>query len=104
MLLRPALIALHPLGRPKPHATWSGASHSGATTLLPFNPRPLRCCQTCVRPARDIFTSLSGLVASLVVVPLVSATGDALGGLYFALDRPCEFVNNQDTLLVRGGV
>ena len=61
-------------------------------------------CQTCVRPARDIFTSLSGLVASHVVVPLVSATVDALGGLYFALDMPCEFANNQDMLRVRGGV
>jgi hypothetical protein len=33
-------------------------------------------------------------------VPLLSARGDALGGLYFAVDTPCEFANNQDTLLV----
>jgi hypothetical protein len=57
--------------------------------------------QTSARPARDIFTRASRLVSSVVVVPLVVGDEAPLGGLYFALDTPCEFVNISDTLLVR---
>ncbi|KAI8462305.1 MAG: kinase-like domain-containing protein [Monoraphidium minutum] len=55
--------------------------------------------QTCMRPARDVFTRSSELVASIVVVPLIAGDNEPLGALYFALDAPCEFANIQDTLL-----
>jgi hypothetical protein len=57
--------------------------------------------QSCVRPARDIFTSSSQLVSAIVVVPLLAGGQAPLGGLYFATDTPCDFTNNQDMLLVR---
>jgi hypothetical protein len=57
--------------------------------------------QSCVRPARDIFTSSCELVSAIVVVPLLAAGEEPLGGLYFATDTPCDFTHNQDTLLVR---
>jgi hypothetical protein len=63
----------------------------------------LQTVQACGAPARDIFTRSSRLVSSVVVVPLVAGDEPPLGGLYFALDTPCEFVNIQDTLLVRLG-
>lgn len=58
--------------------------------------------QTCMRPARDVFTRSTELVSAIVVVPLVACDSEPLGGLYFALDAPCEFSNIQDTLLVGG--
>jgi hypothetical protein len=65
--------------------------------------RPLRAApQSCPRPARDIFSRASRIVSSVVVLPLVAGDADdapPLGGLYFALDAPCEFSNVQDVLL-----
>jgi len=56
--------------------------------------------QSCVRPARDVFSSLSELVSAIVVVPLLAGSSSTpLGGIYFAVDTPCEFTNNQETLL-----
>jgi hypothetical protein len=71
------------------------SAHVPTNTLTTLRP------QTCLRPARDIFTSMSDLVSAIVVIPLVTAGNKALGGLYFAVDSPCEFVNCQEALLVR---
>lgn len=51
--------------------------------------------------ASDVFSRCSGLVASIVVVPLLAADGAPLGGLYLAADEPCCFENIRGTLLVR---
>lgn len=56
--------------------------------------------QNCRFMARDIFTRGSDMVASIVVIPLISGNDKALGGMYFALDAPCSFEHLQDTLLV----
>ena len=54
-----------------------------------------------MRPARDIFTSSSAMVASLVVLPLIPGCGaPPLGGLYYASHNPVDFAHMQDTLLV----
>jgi len=55
--------------------------------------------QTCVRPARDVFTRISEMVSSIVVVPLIPSDQQPLGALYYTLTTPCEFANIQDTLL-----
>jgi hypothetical protein len=61
--------------------------------------------QACLQPARDLFTRSSQLVASIVVIPLM-ARSDApvLGGLYFTFNVPCDFLQIQETVLVRSAV
>ena len=77
---------------------------------------------SCPCPARDVFSRASELVAAVVVLPLFapspasadadtaaaaaadgadggSGCGAPLGGLYFALDSPCDFDNLRDALL-----
>lgn len=74
---------------------------AGAHSLAPLCTPPPPPAQRCVRPARDIFTSSSTMVASLVVLPLIPGCGaPPLGGLYYASPTPVDFANMQDTLLV----
>lgn len=67
---------------------------------------PRSYMQSSAYPARDVFTRLtSGLVSSLVVVPLVACDGGeaagCLGALYLTCDAPYEWGNVQEPLLVR---
>lgn len=55
--------------------------------------------QTCPTPARDLFSPCSGLVASVVLIPLVAGPEGPFGALYFALDKPCDFEAPRDTML-----
>ncbi|KAI8470520.1 MAG: kinase-like domain-containing protein [Monoraphidium minutum] len=54
---------------------------------------------SCPLPAKDVFSRAAERVSSIVVVPLIPSAGPPLGGLYFALDAPCDFEHFQETLL-----
>ena len=82
--------------------------HTARTHVQTCQPATPPSPQSCPCPAKDVFSRSSGLVSSIVVVPLfaAAAAGEGaagpLGGMYFSLDTPCDFESFRDVLLVGG--